>query len=884
MAEKPQDPKPVTGRASATLAAPRMSAKAEQVVSGGMGKAQVRAENIRDNETLLAWVDGVSPTVAGVVLARLAMRLLPLTFDAVTGNEGQDWELVLHAFVRMISIRRRWLDGDPLNLSKLPNADTVYATDFSQTASRASGVVYHALRAIDVKNQAAWSEWDLAMSDVVREHDMSLISSLQAEGAVLGAYPLGQIRADARLASQNYSVESLLTAPLWDFIDENGQLFSNALPHWINERLVQASTMSQFRDGPWGILLAWYLAASGDPRASDDARDLIRPLHYNATYFLTRSISAEPNQLVFDIAEFVDWPASFPESVRDIRDGRLSEQPRHGPLPKPAPEPQPEIIDQTRLHGDQPTSDDLLGRQTFARGLVETIDQVLDEQQVWLEGERQKLTREGRLEQLDGDGFAVHLHAPWGAGKTSVLKMMETRMTSRRRKDSNRWIVVNFNAWRHEKRVPPWRPLIEGLKRDIVRGLDERGHYTPRVNTDCYWSLSNFHARFGPYIYAAGILIVAFVAVSWASALPPIKNIIGEGAVTNVVSFVVSLLTAFGAFMLFGQNIVFGSKKDAEIHAAHSHDPLKRHRIIFRKLLNYANSRVCIFIDDLDRCSASYVVDLLEGVQTAFRHENVVYVVAADKNWIRTAFEDAYKPFNRQSEVVGQSLGYLFLEKIFQVSTSLPGMGDAVRKSYLGGLVTDSKGQEVTDTQESLPQTIEAFDEAIDEKRDALREFAEGDVTREVADEWLELNQTAADRAAAGLEIVFSAELEKEFTHRLQSFEHLLPDNPRVIKRLVNAYGFRTLVGFSENSSVPPDVLVRWTILEQRFPDAANSFTEHPDWVDQIAGSKPPVGDKILPPRLRMFANSAAIREVIGDGDGRLHTADVRRLTRGLRA
>ena len=859
---------------------------------------------IGTRDDLTRWLEGRSGDTVDkeiqILLWRLAMRVFPLVLPTMK-LDGQEQEtknekrLVLQSFRALVTTR-----------AALAYSASALIQSLHAAQNAVQKLKHFALDAISTKaaqlaaDAAGCSSYQRGKSGTTRQYNEQFVNAarfainelmeivMAIDGAREDAFArrsvFESLTEDVRALDKGSSADELLNRRLWinDVRSHKPIRQGHNLPDWCRSPFDAFRENRYVKQKSWEKVVDWYRSflAFDENKIRDGFGEA---LEFGIVQLPEEVWEGDPDDAMMLIAGIVDrnevptlnvstslYPPEFDPSPK--------------PTPNPKPEPQPEIIDQTRLHGDQPTSDDLLGRQTFARGLVETIDQVLDEQQVWLEGERQKLRREGRLEQLDGDGFAVHLHAPWGAGKTSVLKMMETRMTSRRRTDSDRWVVVNFNAWRHEKRVPPWRPLIEGLKRDIVRGLDERGHYTPRVKTDCYWFLSNFHARFGPYVYAATILIAAFVAVSWVAALPSVISIIGTGAVTKVVSFVVPLLTAFGAFVLFGQNIVFGSKKDAETHAAHSHDPLKRHRIIFRKLLNFANARVCILIDDLDRCSASYVVDLLEGVQTAFRHENVVYVVAADKNWIRTAFEDVYKPFNRQSETVGQSLGYLFLEKIFQVSTSLPGMGDAVRESYLGELVTDSKMQEVTGAQESLPQTIEAFDEAIDEKRDALREFAEGDVTREVADKWLELNQTAADRAAAGLEIVFSAELEKEFTHRLQSFEHLLPDNPRVIKRLVNAYGFRTLIGFSENNSITPDGLVRWTILEQRFPDAASSFTEHPDWVDQIAESELPVGDKTIPPRLRMFANSAAIREVIGDGDGRLHTEDVRRLTRGSRA
>jgi len=81
---------------------------------------------------------------------------------------------------------------------------------------------------------------------------------------------------------------------------------------------------------------------------------------------------------------------------------------------------------------------------------------------------------------------------------------------------------------------------------------------------------------------------------------------------------------------------------------------------------------VCVFIDDLDRCGADYVVNLLEGIQTLFRHKKVAYVVAADRNWIKASFEVRYAPFSVAVGSAGQPLGYLFLRRFFKYPRQFP--------------------------------------------------------------------------------------------------------------------------------------------------------------------------------------------------------------------
>jgi KAP family P-loop domain len=136
---------------------------------------------------------------------------------------------------------------------------------------------------------------------------------------------------------------------------------------------------------------------------------------------------------------------------------------------------------------------------------------------------------------------------------------------------------------------------------------------------------------------------------------------------------------------------------------------------------------VCVFIDDLDRCRADFVVDLLEGIQTSFRHGNVAYVVATDRGWIKASFEARYGGFSNVVGNAGQPLGYLFLEKIFQVSTPVPGMGDKTRSAYWNRLVKGTappaQGGQPPDPM-SAPSPVacdatkERFDRAVETKRE----------------------------------------------------------------------------------------------------------------------------------------------------------------------
>ena len=211
-----------------------------------------------------------------------------------------------------------------------------------------------------------------------------------------------------------------------------------------------------------------------------------------------------------------------------------------------------------------------------------------------------------------------------------------------------------------------------------------------------------------------------------------------------------TLITAFGAFVLAGRALVFGSASSAKFYYDLSADPMKRITRLFRALVRLTKMPVCVFIDDLDRCNADFVVDLLEGIQTSFRARNVVYVVAADRNWIRSAFEKRYGSFSDHVGDGGQPLGYLFLEKLFQMSTPLPGMGKSTRESYWKGLINDTPSTPAAAPEEQEPPagTNDNPDEAETlwgKVKDTLK-FASREIKQDVRQELMtRLNQDILD-------------------------------------------------------------------------------------------------------------------------------------------
>lgn len=842
-------------------------------------------------EALEAWLKDKPGEWAQVIAVRAALRVFPAVFyvnfaqyrvadDSIDAFRLTSFRVFLLIYLRLIYK----MNNDFYYLGEYADRIIkVLISDFDLNPANSSALGNRSLvkGACDAMQAAAYICRDLhSRVYEVSTSVLGSMNSLRGAGGVQPDVVWTAVREDCKYLAKSNSPENLMRQPLW-LIDFSG----DSRAKFAFERISSAATSFFEQDNKekrvWRPVSEWYEAVLGDESGSH-------------SYFgeeADRELLGQPNGF---------WTVSGRRTVEDvlrdierIRDGKptvfQAKAASDGNDTVSGPAGDDDLADGEALrtdavptHSDEPTTDDQLGRRPFARALVERMIEVKH--------------ASGR------DGFAIHLHAPWGAGKTSILRMMDA-MLQKPEQGGKPWVVVHFNAWEHERRKPPWWPLIQALRTDasaclLSYGTRRRWFRFCRTYA-LWWAMMNLV----PLILAVVALAVVIAVVAWPSfGVPSVAEteVVEQTVVPMIAETIfklldlafkvaLSLVAAFGAFLLAGRALVFGSADGAKFFYDLSRDPLKRVKKLFSALVTATGAPVCIFIDDLDRCNTDYVVDLLEGIQTSFRHRNVTYVVAADRAWLRASFEQRYSNFSGHVGNAGQPLGYLFLEKIFQVSTPVPGMG-GVKKRYWDGLLTTGGGQNRNapdmllglDAEErTTTRDDEAFDRDVRVRRDEIRREFGADLTEEVVGERLESTTSETERAAIVLELSASRAEAEEVEHLLASFVDILPDNPRVMKRMINTYAMRRAIGHLEGNPVGRDVLARWTILEQRFPALADLLIEHPEWADMLAEGEVKVID--LPQVLQPFAGDKDVVKVLGapGSEHPLREGDVATITRG---
>ena len=279
--------------------------------------------------------------------------------------------------------------------------------------------------------------------------------------------------------------------------------------------------------------------------------------------------------------------------------------------------------DSVPVHDDTPTSRDQLQRRVFARVMARLLEDV------------QKSSK-------PLGAFLVHLNGPWGSGKTTLLKLLKEELESDRTESA--WVVVEFNAWQHQRLRPAWWPLIDSIFRQASSLLWNSKKFRNRITALVLW-MSEIWWRFTTgrlWILFTACFSYLILAYALRTVFPDWLNqytIAGVGAQAKALSEILAALgVIWSGAATFARSLLPGSAANARSFVESQRDPLRRVARHFSAQVRRARSPIVVFIDDLDRCDTAYVVELLEGIQTLMKDVSISYVVAGDRRWLCSCF------------------------------------------------------------------------------------------------------------------------------------------------------------------------------------------------------------------------------------------------------
>jgi WD40 repeat protein len=478
---------------------------------------------------------------------------------------------------------------------------------------------------------------------------------------------------------------------------------------------------------------------------------------------------------------------------------------------------------------DSPSDHDLLVRRPLARSIATRLRRMNDDE--------------------PGTSFLVHIDGPWGTGKSTLMGFLQKELEPD-------FTPVHFNAWSEAGVGPAWWALLTSLRTAVGKQRRWPGRMWLRIR-EAFARLRRVGA---PFVLAfIGLLLVAggiwwFVNPSFTRAQDIFKSAAG----------ILAMIGTVGAGALVASRfLLWDSARGARLFEQHNTNPMLEVTRHFGWLMARSKKPVVFFIDDLDRCPDTYVVELLDNVQTLVRDaskRSAHFVVSADGAWIRTSYEQAYEKFTAAVSAPGQPLGYLFLDKFFQLRIPVPSIDAPRQQQYLRELLRGP----VAPTQELAAEEGRVRHQLTQSTTEAqvvkTLQSASAEVRDRVAGTALDQLSTPAAMAAT--------------EHSLQRFAVLLPPNPRTMKRFVNAYSAMRAVRTLEGNPVGVEPLALWTIIEIRWPSLADHLRGHPESIELVGKDDLDT----VPEELRVLFGDSALRMIVQQSD---FSADVIRLCCG---
>ena len=202
--------------------------------------------------------------------------------------------------------------------------------------------------------------------------------------------------------------------------------------------------------------------------------------------------------------------------------------------------------------------------------------------------------------------FTIGVVGPWGSGKTSVLNLVRTELKNR-----DCMIDVWFDAWKYARSASLLPALIHTLRKAAVQLGSKSARKFQRA--------ARIAMMFGADVALRGISGRAGVGLSLKEA----KTLVREFGAEKGDDVLAEVIAAEGLHKVFDDAV----RELLSSCQAKSGAPI---------------TRVCVFVDDLDRCSPEQSMRLIEDMHLFLSSDSVIFVLGLSTESVRVALRAKY--------------------------------------------------------------------------------------------------------------------------------------------------------------------------------------------------------------------------------------------------
>ncbi len=265
--------------------------------------------------------------------------------------------------------------------------------------------------------------------------------------------------------------------------------------------------------------------------------------------------------------------------------------------------------------------------------------------------------------------LSIGIHGDWGAGKSSVLKMVEDGLAG-----EDNVACLWFNGWAFQGFDDAKTVLIEAIISELARQRSAYGKVKDMASSllkRVDWLKVAKRGSSLAFTLATGIPspdILDSVLKNIRSTVDSAKDLSPEEIEAKIADAASYL-------------------KDAE--ASNVPDQVYQFREDFSKLLEEAKiEQLVVLIDDLDRCLPATAIDTLEAIRLFLFVPKTAFVIGADEAMIEYAVRQHFPDMPLASGPVPYARNYL--EKLIQVPFRIPALGTQETRAYVTLLLVES--------------------------------------------------------------------------------------------------------------------------------------------------------------------------------------------------
>lgn len=369
---------------------------------------------------------------------------------------------------------------------------------------------------------------------------------------------------------------------------------------------------------------------------------------------------------------------------------------------------------------------------------------------------------------------SVGIFGNWGAGKSSLLKLIEKKLEQ----DERDWIVINFDAWLYQGYDDARAALLEVIATALTEAA--QGNANLAMKTKKLLARVDGFRALG--LLAEGAALLAgiptggLVARSIGALEGAANGIQDQEEYENLGKTVKEVKVQAGGLL----------RPETKQSPPQQIDAFRKE---YGDILEELGKPLVVVIDNLDRCLPTNAIHTLEAIRLFLFLTNTAFIIAADEEMIRSSVADYFKGASDRHQID-------YLDKLIQVPIRVPKAGVREIRSYLFMLYAIDHRLPV----EKLEMLREGLEKALQHswKDDPISRQDAVKLTGESEDSGLSRAFARADRIAPVL-----------------ANSPIIHGNPRIVKRLLNVVKMRSQIARRRSMPLDETIITKLVIFER---------------------------------------------------------------------